>query len=151
MTSNLGAEYFRRLTNPLGFLSRPVGIEEVQGDVTRELERRFPPEFRNRIDDVVIFSPLTRDEVREIARIQLRAIAVTLEKADRSLHVCDEALEKLVEEGYSLAYGARFLKRVIDDRVKLPISQQWAGGRDFLVTLAADGALSVTCASTLAT
>src|SRR5216110_2188198 len=59
MTSNIGAEKFRKLTSPLGFLNRTVGVEQVQGEVMRELERRFPPEFRNRIDEVVLFSPLT--------------------------------------------------------------------------------------------
>jgi ATP-dependent Clp protease ATP-binding subunit ClpA len=150
MTSNLGAEYFRKLTNPMGFLSRPVGIEQVQGDVTRELERRFPPEFRNRIDQVVIFAPLTRDEVREIAGQQLAAIGERMERSGRSLHVSDEAVEKLVEEGYSLAYGARFLKRVIEERVKLPISQQWVNGRDFVVDVAADGSVAVTCRQPMA-
>ncbi len=73
MTSNLGSEHFRKLTSPLGFLSQAVGIEQVQGEVMRELERRFPPEFRNRIDEVVLFAPLTHDEVREIAKHYLRA------------------------------------------------------------------------------
>ena len=68
MTSNIGSECFRKLTNPLGFLSKQVGIEQVQGEITRELERRFSPEFRNRIDEVVVFRPLTQDEVRQIAR-----------------------------------------------------------------------------------
>ena len=59
MTSNLGSEHFRKLASPLGFLSRQVGIEQVQGEILREVERRFSPEFRNRIDDVVLFAPLT--------------------------------------------------------------------------------------------
>ena len=58
MTSNIGSENFRKLTSPLGFLSHEVGVEQVQGEVMRELERRFPPEFRNRIDEVVLFAPL---------------------------------------------------------------------------------------------
>src|SRR5207244_1654739 len=61
MTSNLGSEHFRKLTNPLGFRSREISIEQVHGDVLRELERRFSPEFRNRIDEVVVFAPLTHD------------------------------------------------------------------------------------------
>ena len=72
MTSNLGSEHFRKLTNPLGFLSREVGVDQVQGEVMRELERRFPPEFRNRVDEVVLFTPLARDEVTAIARHYLR-------------------------------------------------------------------------------
>src|SRR5438046_5492835 len=62
MTSKVGSENYRKLTSPLGFLSRTVGVEQVQGEVMRELERRFPPEFRNRIDEVVLFAPLTHDE-----------------------------------------------------------------------------------------
>ena len=73
MTSNIGSENFRKLTSPLGFLSQQVGVEQVQGEVMRELERRFSPEFRNRIDEVVLFAPLTHDEVREIARHYLGA------------------------------------------------------------------------------
>ncbi len=68
MTSNLGSEHFRKLTNPIGFLSREIGVDQVRGEVMRELERRFPPEFRNRVDEVVLFAPLSRDEVTRIAR-----------------------------------------------------------------------------------
>ena len=53
MTSNIGSEHFRKLTSPLGFLSKQVGVEQVKGEIMRELERRFSPEFRNRIDEVV--------------------------------------------------------------------------------------------------
>ena len=67
MTSNVGSEHFSTLTSPMGFRSGPVKADQIMTDVNRELERRFPPEFRNRIDGVVIFQPLTRDDVREIA------------------------------------------------------------------------------------
>src|SRR5437762_7250438 len=85
MTSNIGAEHFRKLTSPLGFLSRTVGVEHVQGEVMRELERRFPPEFRNRIDEVVLFAPLTHDEVREIAKHYLQQVELTLGKAGKTI------------------------------------------------------------------
>jgi ATP-dependent Clp protease ATP-binding subunit ClpC len=133
MTSNLGSEHFRKLTNPLGFRSRQVGVEQVQGEVLRELERRFPPEFRNRVDEVVLFSPLTQPEVTRIARHYMAAIGRTLERAGKQLAIVPGAVERMVEEGHSLAFGARFLKRVIDDRVKLPISQRWNEGQVFVV------------------
>ncbi len=142
MTSNLGSENFRKLTSPMGFLSRAVGVEQVQGEVLRELERRFPAEFRNRIDDVVLFNPLTHDEVRLIARQYLAQVTRTLAKAGKTMRVTEEALEQLVEEGYSLAFGARFLKRAIDNRVKLPISTRWKESSHFDVTLQ-DGAICV--------
>src|SRR5204862_7056195 len=122
MTSNAGSDHLRKLTNPLGFRSGQMPIEQVQNDVNKELERKFPPEFRNRIDQVVLFQPLTKDEVREISLKYIEQISGTLKRWNKTLTIEPEALEKLVQEGYSLAYGARFLKRVIDDRIKLPIS-----------------------------
>jgi ATP-dependent Clp protease ATP-binding subunit ClpA len=147
MTSNIGSEYFRKLTNPLGFLFRQVEVEQIQGEILRELERRFTPEFRNRIDEVVLFRPLSTDEVRQIAIQQIEKIERSLARAGRTLRVTPEALEQLVQDGYSLAYGARFLKRAIEDRIKLPISQRWTEGcefvadlRDGLVTIEVSGA-----------
>jgi len=131
MTSNIGSECFRKLSSPLGFYSKQVEVEQVQGEISRELERRFTPEFRNRIDEVVIFRPLTKDEVRLIALQQIAKIEKSLAKSQRILTVSPEALELLVSEGYSLAFGARFLKRVIDNRIKLPISQRWTEGHKF--------------------
>jgi len=138
MTSNAGSEHFRKLSTPMGFRSGQVPIHQVQSEVNRELERRFPPEFRNRIDEVVLFEPLTKDEVREIARNYLEQVTATLERSNKSLTVEPAVLEALVTEGYSLAYGARFLKRVIDDRIKLPLSQQWKEANIFRATVRED-------------
>ena len=142
MTSNIGSEFFRKLTNPLGFLSKQVGIEQIQGEVMREVERRFSPEFRNRIDEVILFQPLTKDEVRAIAIQQIDRIKQSLLRNGRTLHVSSEALEQLVQDGYSLAYGARFLKRCIEERIKLPISQRWTDGQAFTAEVR-DGRLEV--------
>jgi ATP-dependent Clp protease ATP-binding subunit ClpA len=138
MTSNLGSEHFRKLTNPLGFLAGKVDEAVVKNEVLRELERRFPPEFRNRIDDVVIFSPLSHAEVREIAGHYITDLQTTLKRWDRRLVVEPEALELLVKQGYNLAFGARFLKRVIDDTIKLPISQRWHDGDQYQVVARGD-------------
>src|SRR5688500_11396714 len=135
MTSNIGSECFRKLSSPLGFYSKQIGIEQVQGEITRDLERRFTSEFRNGIDEVIVFRPLSKDEVRAIALQQIAKIEKSLAKSRRTLTVTPDALEQLVTEGYSLAYGARFLKRVIESRIKLPISQRWAEGRGFTATL----------------
>ena len=133
MTSNLGSEHFRKLTNPLGFRSGQIALDQVETEVMRELERRFPPEFRNRIDEVVLFAPLALDEVRQIAQLYITEIVSTMQRRGRELTVDAEAAEVIVNEGHSLAYGARFLKRVIDDRIKLPISEQWNASERFHV------------------
>ena len=146
MTSNIGSECFRKLSSPLGFYSKQIGVEQVQGEISRELERRFTPEFRNRIDEVIVFRPLSKDEVRQIALQQIAKIEKSLAKSRRTLTVTPEALEHLVTEGYSLAYGARFLKRVIESRIKLPISQRWTEGRGFTATLR-EGKLEIDVAS----
>jgi ATP-dependent Clp protease ATP-binding subunit ClpA len=138
MTSNAGSEHFRKLTNPLGFRSGQMPLDQVQSEINRDLERRFPPEFRNRIDQVVLFQPLTKDEVRTIALKYIEQINGTLRRSNKSLTVDPQALEKLVSDGYSLAYGARFLKRIIDDRIKLPISQSWKEANSFRAVLRDD-------------
>ena len=133
MTSNAGSEHFRKLQNPLGFRSGQEGdgLNQVQAEINRELERRFPPEFRNRIDQVVVFEPLTKDEVRQIAVKYLDEVSASLRRWNKMLLVEPEALDKLVADGHSLAYGARFLKRVIDDQIKMPLSQQWKDSNTF--------------------
>jgi ATP-dependent Clp protease ATP-binding subunit ClpA len=142
MTSNIGSEVFRKLTSPLGFLAKQVGVEQVKGEIMREVERRFSPEFRNRIDEIVLFQPLSKDEVRQIAVQQIHKIETALARSKRTLQVTPEALEQLVQDGYSLCYGARFLKRTIEDRLKLPISQHWLEGDVFTATVV-DGHIQV--------
>jgi ATP-dependent Clp protease ATP-binding subunit ClpA len=146
MTSNLGSEHFRKVTNPLGFRSQNAGADQVDGDIRRELERRLSPEFRNRIDEAVVFSPLTRDDVREIAAGYLSGLQQTMAKAGKTLDVDDEALAMIASAGYSAAFGARFLKRTIDDQIKLPITTQWNDGSRFRVRVA-QGTIAVEIAS----
>jgi ATP-dependent Clp protease ATP-binding subunit ClpC len=139
MTSNIGSEHFRKLTNPLGFGSGAIPTDQIRTEIDRELERRFPPEFRNRIDGIVVFEPLTKEEVREIALKYLGQVEATLTRHGKTLTVEPRALDKIVDQGYSPAYGARFLKRVIDDAVKLPISQRWKDVIHFRATVKDDG------------
>ena len=136
MTSNLGSEHFRKLTSPLGFLAQHVEIDQVQGEIRRELERRFSPEFRNRIDEVVLFAPLTRDDVRRIAESDLLELERTMTKAGKTLEIDQDAVDLIAAEGYSVAFGARFLKRAIDERIKLPITMQWNEASHFRVRVA---------------
>jgi len=138
MTSNVGSEHFRTLTSPMGFRPNAVKADQIMTEVNRELERRFPPEFRNRLDGVVIFQPLTRDDVREIALRSISQIKQTLSRSGKTLTVDNEALERLVQDGYSLEYGARFLKRVIDETIKLAISRRWKDVNHFHATVRDD-------------
>ena len=138
MTSNLGAEYFRRIENPFGFRNSEVAVDDVRADVMRELERRLTPEFRNRIDDVIVFAPLTKPEVARIAQIHLDRIVTTAAARGKHVHVTSDAVDVIVRDGYSMAFGARFLKRKIDDLVKIPLSQTWSASDQFRVAVVDD-------------
>src|SRR5437016_2583496 len=99
MTSNIGSEHFRKLTSPVGFRNQTIGVDQVRGEVMRELERRFPPEFRNRIDQVVLFAPLTHDEVREIAKHYLQQVTIAMGSAGKTMEIDDAALDVVVATG----------------------------------------------------
>ncbi|MBI3262628.1 MAG: ATP-dependent Clp protease ATP-binding subunit, partial [Acidobacteria bacterium] len=83
MTSNLGSERFRQLTNPLGFRAHGLGLDQIRGEVFRELERRFSPEFRNRLDARVTFEVLQPAAMEKIVDKFIRELVVQL--ADRSI------------------------------------------------------------------
>jgi ATP-dependent Clp protease ATP-binding subunit ClpA len=143
MTSNLGSESFKKYEKPFGFGTKTLGdIKAVKGEVMKAAENRFSPEFRNRIDEIVVFSPLTMDEVRQIALLYLGKLRRQMESQGRVLEVTDAAVELLTEKGYSPAYGARFLKRHIDEKVKLPITAQWKQALRFVADVE-DGDIAI--------
>jgi ATP-dependent Clp protease ATP-binding subunit ClpA len=134
MTSNLGSENFKRFEKPLGFGQKTHGdVLQIKGDVMKAAETRFTPEFRNRIDEIIVFSPLTMDEVRDIAKIYIAKLRANMERYGRHVEVTENALDLLTEKGFSPAYGARFLKRHIDQKVKLPITNEWKMSLRFVV------------------
>lgn len=134
MTSNLGSESFKKYEKPLGFGQKTLGdVRQIKNEVMKAAETRFSPEFRNRIDEIVVFSPLVMDEVRQIANIYLSKLRRQMEKQGKQVEVTERAIDLLTEKGFSPAYGARFLKRHIDEKAKLPITTMWKGATRFLV------------------
>jgi len=134
MTSNLGSENFKKYLKPLGFGSKSLGdIKAINGDVMKAAEQRFSPEFRNRIDEIVVFTPLSEDEVRQITDLYLRQMTNQMSKLNKVIQITEPARDWLVRKGYSPTYGARFLKRLIDEKVKLPVTNLWKQGNNFLV------------------
>jgi ATP-dependent Clp protease ATP-binding subunit ClpA len=142
MTSNLGSDEFKRFTKPMGFLIDSQHLATVKKAVLKEAENHFSPEFLNRVDDILVFSPLTQEEVREITRRYLEAIQKNLAGHEKSLHFSEAALQTLAEIGFSLKYGARFLKRRVDERVKIPITLHWNEGSHFSLEVV-EGELTV--------
>ena len=143
MTSNLGSENFKRYEKPLGFGQKTLGdVMQIRSEAMKAAETRFTPEFRNRIDEIIVFSPLTMDEVREIAKLYLGKLQRTIERQGKYVEVTDAAIDLLTEKGFSPAYGARFLNRHIDQKVKLPITNDWKTAMRFVVD-AESGEISV--------
>jgi ATP-dependent Clp protease ATP-binding subunit ClpA len=134
MTSNLGSENFKKYEKPLGFGSKTLGdMKQIKNEVLKAAETRFSPEFRNRIDEIIVFSPLTMDEVRQIAELYLSKLRRQMEKQGKMVDITPQAVDLLTEKGFSPTYGARFLKRHIDEKVKLPITNMWKTASRFFV------------------
>ena len=121
MTSNLGSEAIQTLVEEGRF-------EAIRSTVMSVVSQHFRPEFINRIDDIVVFQPLSREQVREIAAIQFEVLKRRLEDQDIGLTLANEAIEALVQEGYDPVYGARPLKRVIQKRIENPLASRLLSG-----------------------
>ena len=120
MTSNLGSAQIQEL----------VGDREAQrAAVMDAVSTHFRPEFVNRIDEVVIFEPLARDQIAGIAEIQLGRLRSRLAERDLSLELSQEALDKLIAVGYDPVYGARPLKRAIQRWIENPLAQLILSGQ----------------------
>src|SRR3989449_2483231 len=134
MTSNLGSDNFKKFEKPLGFGTKTAAdFRAIKNEVLKAADQRFSPEFRNRIDAIVAFSPLTMDEVRQIAQLYLDKTRRQMKRQGKSFETNDQAINFVTEKGYSMQYGARFLKRYIDEHVKLPITTMWKTSSTFLV------------------
>jgi len=134
MTSNIGAELIRKGTS-MGFASRSdeaktreQDYKEMKDKLLGELKKAFRPEFLNRVDSVVVFHPLTREHIRQIVDLMLATVTKQLEEKKVKLVVTDAAKDFLGEKGYDEVYGARPLRRVIQDRVEDKLSEALLGG-----------------------
>ncbi len=134
MTSNIGAETIRR--GGLGFALPSDQAQEAEQEykemsqrLREELKRTFRPEFLNRLDAVVVFRPLGPDQIARIVELELAKVAGRLAEQDLRLEVSPAARELLAREGYSPEYGARPLRRVIQNRVEDLLSDAVLAGR----------------------
>jgi ATP-dependent Clp protease ATP-binding subunit ClpB len=96
--------------------------------VMAEVKATFRPEFVNRIDEIVVFHPLAQEQIASIARIQLRALEQRLAKLDIRLDVAEQALEHVAEAGFDPVYGARPLKRAIQQEIENPLAKEILSG-----------------------
>ena len=125
MTSNLCARDISK-GGGLGFQSGDVqsSYEIMRDKVRQEIERAFNPEFLNRVDDIIVFHPLTRAEIGDIVHILLGDVRVRLEEEELTIHLTQPAIDFLVEKGYDEKFGARPLKRAIQRYLEDPLSEK---------------------------
>jgi ATP-dependent Clp protease ATP-binding subunit ClpC len=123
MTSNLGTEYVRK-GGTLGFLQGNVSDEEreAHNKIEKALKGAFRPEFINRIDETIMFSPLSIEQMEEIVVMQMQEVQDRLNDHNISVELTDAARQWLAKEGYDPAFGARPLKRAIQKNVESPLS-----------------------------
>ena len=122
MTSNLGSDVIQTLSGSADY-------DEMKSAVLGIVTQHFRPEFLNRVDDVVVFHPLAKDQITDIAAIQVKMLQARLAESDIRLELADDALAFLVDVGYDPIYGARPLKRAIQNYVENPLAQALLGGR----------------------
>ena len=121
MTSNLGSDVIQTLAGAAEY-------EEMKTAVMGIVTQHFRPEFLNRVDDVVVFHPLSKDQIVGIAKIQLQILQRRLQESDISLDLDEGAMEFLVDVGYDPVYGARPLKRAIQRYIENPLAQELLAG-----------------------
>ncbi|HEY4528463.1 MAG TPA: AAA family ATPase [Candidatus Paceibacterota bacterium] len=122
MTSNIGAQYIDKMQS-IGFSKGETeNYAEVKDKVLSTLKDHFRPEFLNRLDDIIIFDVLSREAIREIVRIQIMEVEKRLRDKEIALTVSDAVVDHLAKGGYNPQYGARPLKRLIQDKILNPVA-----------------------------
>ena len=122
MTSNLGSQEILAMADTELYPA-------IKAEVMSVVQREFRPEFLNRIDEIIVFHPLGRGEIRQIVDLQLNILADQLQEEGYQLHVTDQAKDLLAIEGYDPVYGARPLKRVIQQRLQNALANELLSGR----------------------
>lgn len=143
MTSNVGARLITEKQSSLGFNSENENAEEIEKKdikelVTGELRKVFRPEFLNRVDDIIVFNKLNKDEIKQIAVKMLKTLENRLDKMNIKISFTDNAISEIADKGFDENYGARPLRRAIQNEIEDPLSEQMLEGK------VKDGAV-VTC------
>ena len=141
MTSNLGSHIIQDMAGEANYERMKAAVMEVVGT-------HFRPEFINRIDETVVFHPLDQSEIRQIADIQLNNLRKRLAARELGLQITETALDLIAEAGFDPVYGARPLKRAVQQQIENPLAQQILGGKfmpnDTILIDVAEGKLTFT-------
>ena len=128
MTSNLGSDIIRDRSESAGNIDRESLMENTKAEVFGLLKRTIKPEFLNRVDDLIMFTPLCKEEINEIVKLQLKGIAKQLKENDIDFNFTQSAIDKLAEAGYDPQFGARPVKRALQHLVLNQLSKDIISG-----------------------
>ena len=128
MTSNLGSDIIRDRYESAGNIDRESLMESTKAEVFGLLKRTIKPEFLNRVDDLIMFTPLCKEEINEIVKLQLKGIAKQLKENDIDFNFTQSAIDKLAEAGYDPQFGARPVKRALQHLVLNQLSKDIISG-----------------------
>lgn len=152
MTSNIGSKVIEKGGGGLGFELSENAVESQYGKikqlVNEELKQYFRPEFLNRLDEIIVFRQLSKDEVREIAELMLKEVFERLKQKNIQIDVTDRFKNKLVEDGYNPSYGARPLRRAVmrlleDSLAEEVLSEKIQNGDSAVVDIDEEGQVKV--------
>jgi len=129
MTSNIGSHLIQENFSGLNELNKDEIVAKTKNEVFELLKKSIRPEFLNRIDEVIMFTPLSRDEINEIVHLQFEGVKKQLAEMGIKIEASDEALEWLAQLGYDPQFGARPLKRVIQKRILNELSKEILAGK----------------------
>lgn len=123
MTSNSGSRQIKDFGHGIGFGASKdkVSPEIAEGIVRKALQKQFAPEFLNRLDDIIMFDPLSSESVRKIAQIEVEMLAKRIKSTHRSINITAAALDFIAQKGYDPQYGARSLRRTIQEYIEDPL------------------------------
>src|SRR5690606_29827930 len=129
MTSNTGSHIIQENFSQLNDSNKEEVVAKTKDEVFELLQKSIRPEFLNRIDEVIMFTPLSREEIADIVRMQFHAVQKQLAEQNIFITATDEALDWLAQLGYDPVYGARPLKRVIQKRILNELSKEILSGK----------------------
>ena len=124
MTSNMGSQYIQQQFENINASNRSAVVEETKGHVMEMLKKTIRPEFLNRIDEIIMFQPLTKAEIADVVRLQMNAVARMLEPQGFTLRTTDAAISWLADAGFDPEFGARPVKRAIQRYVLNDMSKK---------------------------
>ncbi|MEI6823413.1 MAG: ATP-dependent chaperone ClpB [Bacteroidota bacterium] len=129
MTSNLGSHIIQERINEMDLVLKEKELEDIKSEIFDLLRKTIRPEFLNRIDEIIMFKPLTLAEIKQIVVLQINNLKVMLEKNNIKIEATDYAINHLAQLGYDPQYGARPLKRIIQKKVVNELSKQLLSGK----------------------